>query len=78
MMLRRLDDLAAEGVDFALETTLSGVWLRPHILEWQRMGYMVKLYYIRFSNADLSVARVRNRVENGGHNIPEPIVRRRF
>ena len=77
-MLRRLDDLAREGLDFALETTLSGLWLRDHILNWQSKGYSVELYYLRLSSAEISLERIRKRVSNGGHNIPEDVARRRF
>ena len=77
-MLQRLDALADEGEDFALETTLSGNWLKSHIREWQGKGYTVKLYYLRLSSVEISVARVRHRVSLGGHNIPEHVIRRRF
>lgn len=77
-MIRRLDDLAEEGLDFALETTLSGMWLKPHILNWRERGYVVKLHYLRLSRVELSLERVKNRVAKGGHNIPEDVIRRRF
>jgi predicted ABC-type ATPase len=42
------------------------------------VGYSVSLYFITLPNADLAVARVAARVQQGGHNIPESVIRRRF
>jgi len=47
-------------------------------LDWQSRGYHVRLHYIRLSDVELSIARVRTRVSHGGHNIPEDVIRRRF
>lgn len=77
-MLKRIDELVAQRLDFALETTLAGTWLVNRITEWQSRGYSVHLCYVHLTSADLAVARVKNRVESGGHNISEPIIRRRF
>jgi predicted ABC-type ATPase len=78
VMLKRLDDLAEERMDFALETTLSGSWLKSHLIDWRSKGYSVELHYLRPSYVEISLARIRKRVQQGGHNIPEEIARRRF
>jgi len=41
-------------------------------------GYRVFLFFLWLQSADLAVARVANRVSQGGHPIPEPVIRRRF
>lgn len=64
--------------NFAFETTLSGhtyVRLIPH---WRELGYHVKVIYLSLPSADLAVARVAARVAQGGHDVPESVVRRRF
>jgi predicted ABC-type ATPase len=48
------------------------------IPEWQAQGYEVKLFFIRLNSPELAIARVRQRVHDGGHDIPEPTIRRRF
>jgi predicted ABC-type ATPase len=78
VMLRRLSELVHERKDFALETTLSGNWLRDQILEWRTYGYEIELYYLRLSSVEISLERIRTRVLRGGHNIPENVARRRF
>jgi len=76
--LARLRELSGEGSDFAIETTLSGNWLRKYIANWQLAGYSVELYYLRLDSSNQAVQRVRKRVEMGGHSIPEDVIRRRF
>ncbi|AGX87418.1 hypothetical protein [Candidatus Symbiobacter mobilis] len=49
-----------------------------HIPQWQAAGYWVELIFLRLANADEAVARVALRVKQGGHNIPEMVIRRRF
>lgn len=78
LMLAELDRHFRAGVSFAFETTLSGrVYLR-HIGHWQRAGYRVELIFLQLDHADEAVARVQQRVRQGGHDIPESVIRRRF
>ncbi len=62
---------------FAVETTLSALTYAPHIARWRRQGFTVSLYFLEAVSADFAVARVAHRVANGGHGIPEPVIRRR-
>jgi len=36
------------------------------------------MFYLWIPNPDLGLLRIRDRVESGGHNVPERDVRRRF
>lgn len=78
VMLERLRLLARERRDFAFETTLAGQgharWLRA----LRSSGYRAHLIFLSLPSADLAVARVAARVRQGGHHVPEDIVRRRF
>jgi predicted ABC-type ATPase len=66
------------GDSFAFETTLSGRNYIRHIRQWRAAGYHIKLVFLSLPSADLAVARVKARVAQGGHHVPEAIVRRRF
>ena len=66
------------GSSFAFETTLSGRAYLRHIARWQQAGYEVKLIFLRLSSAEEAVARVAQRVRQGGHDIPPEVIRRRF
>ena len=58
--------------------TLSGRAYLRHSDGWRRMGYHVSLLFLSLPTADLAVARVVERVRQGGHDIPEAVIRRRF
>ncbi len=57
---------------------LSGRHYAQLIPQWQAAGYKVKLFFLQLSTPELAIARVRQRVKEGGHNIPEPVIQRRF
>jgi len=63
---------------FAFETTLSGRTYARQIPHWQGLGYRVELFFLSLPSADMAVQRVAERVRQGGHNIPEATIRRRF
>lgn len=44
----------------------------------QAEGYEVTVLYFWLNSPDLAVERVKARVAAGGHNIPEPTIRRRY
>lgn len=78
LMLAELDRYFRAGTSFAFETTLSGRAYLRHIAQWQQAGYRVGLIFLQLNHADEAVARVQERVRQGGHNIPEAVIRRRF
>src|SRR5688572_11740246 len=78
IMLVRINELARAGVDFAFESTLAGRSALPLLTVLLTLGYDVHIVYLWLPSPDLAVARVRRRVETGGHDVPEPVIRRRF
>jgi predicted ABC-type ATPase len=77
-MLTRMDTLAAAGTSFMFETTLASLTYARKILDWKKRGYVVGLIYLRLENVEMSIERVRRRVAQGGHGIPENVIRQRF
>lgn len=78
LMLREIRANVIAGNSFAFETTLSGKAYAKDILEWKKLGYHITLFFLSLPNAEFAIARVAARVAGGGHNIPVPIIRRRF
>jgi predicted ABC-type ATPase len=78
IMLGRLDELAEKRQDFAFETTLAARSYVPRIEKWRGEGYCFQLYYFWLPSADLAVQRVADRVQQGGHHVPEETVRHRY
>lgn len=75
LMLQELARHFAVGENFAFETTLSGRGYVSHIQALRRAGYRVKLIFLRLDSADEALARVAQRVQQGGHDIPPDTVR---
>ena len=63
---------------FAFETTLSSLSYARHIPQWRHLGYRVELLFLSLPSADAAVQRVAERVRQGGHDIPEATIRRRY
>jgi predicted ABC-type ATPase len=78
IMLKRIDTLMEAKVDFAFETTLSTRSYVNTIKKAREEGYTITLLYFWLNSAELAVERVRVRVSEGGHNIPENTIRRRY
>ena len=78
LMLQRIQELVDQGVSFAFETTLSGRSFARAIPGWQSLGYRVELYFLSLSSPEAAIARVARRVTQGGHYVPDEVVRRRF
>jgi len=77
-MLHELARYFSARESFAFETTLSGRGYLRQIREWQEAGYRVKLIFLQLASAEEAIARVAQRVKQGGHHIPEEVIRRRF
>lgn len=79
LMLDRIDELTAAERNFAFETTLAG---RGHAKRLQKMrnerGYKVAMFFIWLPAVEQAMARVAARVREGGHDIPEQTIRRRY
>jgi len=78
IMLSEISSHVRRGKNFAFETTLSGRHYAQLIPEWQLLNYHVKLIFLKLESPELAVVRVRRRVRDGGHEVPEPVIRRRF
>ena len=63
---------------FAIETTLSGRNYLQMMLDAKARGFEVRLVYIGTESVEINLARIRNRVLAGGHDVPENDVRRRY
>ncbi|HEY8505929.1 MAG TPA: AAA family ATPase, partial [Gemmataceae bacterium] len=78
IMLERLYALADQRADFAFETTLAARSYAPWLRGLREKGYVLHLAYIWLASPDVAVARVAQRVLQGGHDVPEATVRQRY
>jgi predicted ABC-type ATPase len=78
LMLDLIASHAARGDSFAFETTLSGRGYARMINAWRERGYRVELFFLRLPDVQFAIQRVVQRVKQGGHDIPEDVIERRF
>lgn len=76
--VKLIDDCISKGISFTQETTLSGHKTAATVQKAGDNGYFVRLYYVGLSSVEESIKRIANRVQKGGHHIPENDVHRRF
>jgi predicted ABC-type ATPase len=78
LMLQEITACVKRRESFAFETTLAGQAYLRHIEDWRKLGYHISLFFLSLPTAEMAVARVAERVRQGGHDIPESVIRRRF
>ena len=78
LMLNRLKQLGESRASFAFETTLASRSFAPWICDLRHSGYRFALLYLWLRDPAQSVMRVAQRVSQGGHDVPEETVRRRY
>ncbi|SFJ76472.1 Predicted ABC-type ATPase [Myroides guanonis] len=78
IMLNRIEELFDGKENFAFETTLATKIYKQKVLKAQKDGYNVTLLFFWLSSIDLAKERVKMRVKEGGHNISEEVIERRY
>ena len=78
IMLKQIHLLADRLVDFGFETTLAGKGYIRLLQSLKDRGYIIDLFYLWVRSIDIALERIEGRVEMGGHNVPEDVVRRRY
>jgi len=78
IMINRINELLNESKIFAFETTLATKSYVSFIKKAKQNGYEIILLFLKLSSEELAIERVKTRVQEGGHNIPEETIKRRF
>lgn len=78
IMLNRINELIELGSNFAFETTLSTISYHEKVKRAQEKGFTVILFFFWLNSIDLAIDRVKTRVLEGGHNILEDVIVRRY
>lgn len=78
IMIQRINDLLDKDQSFAFETTLSTKSFAKTVIKAQEKGFVVSLIFFWLDSVELAKQRVAMRVSDGGHNIPEEVIERRY
>ncbi|MFZ2724671.1 MAG: ATP-binding cassette domain-containing protein [Methylococcaceae bacterium] len=76
--LIRIEQLMTKNISFAYETTLASKTLAHIIKKINRDNYHISLHFLALPNVEIAKDRVRLRVRQGGHDIAQSTIERRF
>jgi len=78
LVLQQIKEFAQRNVDFGFETTLAGKTYLRHSHDFKEKGYKLHLFFLWIPSSHLAIARIKDRVAEGGHDLPSEDVKRRF
>ena len=76
--VKKIQQLFEEGCSFNQETTLCGKSIINNIKKAKHLGCQIEVHYVGVDSIDIAKSRVRERVKNGGHNIPDKDIEKRY
>ena len=78
LFLNEIHKNIEKRIDFAFETTLAGRSYIKLLKKLREEGWRIVLFFLWIPDADFSRDRVRQRVQEGGHDIPDEAIYRRY
>ena len=78
LVLERINEFGLARKTFGFESTLSGRGYLSTLAKLKKGGFRVALYYLWLPSPKVAIARVKGRVNLGGHHVPSIDIRRRF
>jgi len=78
LMLGRLENLAKINKSFSFETTLASRTFIPFLTKCISNGYKVNILFLWLKYPVIAIDRVKSRVAQGGHDIPQDVIIRRY
>jgi len=80
--VRRIEQLLTASIaayqTVGVETVLSTSKYRKLVVEAKKKGFEIRLIYVVLDDVEKNVERVRQRVDKGGHDVPEDRIRVRY
>jgi len=78
LVLEQINEYSKNGVDFGFETTMSGVTYLKYFKMFKEKGYKINIFFLWIPDPRLAIARIKDRVAQGGHDVPVKDIKRRF
>jgi predicted ABC-type ATPase len=78
LVLEQIKEYSEVGVDFGFETTMSGMTYLKYFKMLKDKRYKIHVFFLWIPSSQLAIARVKDRVAQGGHNVPVVDIKRRF
>ena len=77
-VLREAEELIQAKQSFTVETTLSGSAYLKMAVRAKDAGFAIVVFFVGTTSVEINLARVRDRVKKGGHDVPEEDQLRRY
>jgi len=78
LVLEQIKEYSKNSIDFGFETTMSGVTYLKYFKFLKEKGYKISIFFLWIPSSQLAIVRVKDRVAQGGHNVPVEDIKRRF
>jgi len=78
LVLEQIKEYAENSIDFGFETTMSGVTYLKYFEMLKEKGYKINIFFLWIPSSQLAILRVKDRVAQGGHDVPIADIKRRF
>ena len=78
LMIQHINNCVNKNESFAFETTLAGKGYIKRIRDWKTEQYEIIIHYLKVPTVEFAIERVKLRVSQGGHNVPDHDIIRRF
>jgi len=78
LVLSKIHELADKNKTFGFETTLAGRSYTRLLVALKKKNYDIRLFFLWLPSVELAIKRVSDRVAQGGHDVPETDIRRRY
>ncbi len=78
LVLEQIKEYAEAGIDFCFETTMSGTTYLKYFKMLKEKGYKIHIFFLWIPSAQLAMIRIKDRVAQGGHDVPVKDIKRRF
>ena len=78
LMLKRIRELSDGSDSFAFETTLASRTFARFLQGCSSKGLRICIVFLALESPEIAISRVQLRVQRGGHDVPEAVIRRRF
>lgn len=75
---KRRSELLEAGKTFVTETVFSHESKLAFVAEAKRRGFRVIIYHVHVTSVELAQARIRTRLTQGGHSVPDEKIEARF
>lgn len=76
--VNKIAEYMNKGITFNQETTLCGKAVIRNIEKAKKQGYFIELHYVGVDSVEIAKERVKYRVSQGGHGIPESDIEKRY